>query len=161
MAGGQVDGPGLGIRNQGGDKEFTQRFAIHVGDSAEFDPVKAMRWSMEHSNPLVAVKVAGNADAEGALPAANYSLLNEPNNQDSSVLLWALKPSEEGVDQGIIARSWNVSDQRVVSRFGLADLKQAHHTSHIETDGEAIDVNNQSAEVKFAPQQMRSIRLKR
>ena len=161
LAGGQVDGPELGIRNQGGDKEFTQRFAIRVGDSAEFDPVSSMRWSMEQSNPLVGVKASGSKETERSLPPMSYSLLSDIENSDPAVLLWAIKPSEEGIDKGIILRSWNLSKEPATSRFGIPGLKSAAQTSHIETDGKAIETENESVMVKFAPQQMRTVRLKR
>ncbi len=43
LAGGQIDGPGLGISNQGGDAFFTQRFALQTHGT--FDQTAAMKFA--------------------------------------------------------------------------------------------------------------------
>ncbi len=161
LTGGQVDGPKLGIRHQGGDKKFTQRFAIRVGPDAKFDPVSSMRWSLETQNPLVARRLPTDSKVERQLPEKTYSFLSSANHDDSPALLWSLKPSEEGIANGIIQRFWNVSNSSFDATVKIDGLKRAFHTSHIETDGEALVIENESASVKFAPQQMRSFRLER
>ena len=57
LAGGQVDGPSLGIPNQGGDTHFMQRFAVQT--HGVYDQVSAMRFALEHQNPLVTGVVTG------------------------------------------------------------------------------------------------------
>src|SRR5439155_27354635 len=85
VAGMQVDGPRLGFPDQGGDTRFLDRFAIAT--HGRYDPAFAMRFSLEHQNPLVAARVTGS-DA-GALPAVSWSLVSISS---PDVLLWALKP---------------------------------------------------------------------
>jgi alpha-mannosidase len=126
LVGGQVDGPGLGIPGQGGDTHFTQRFALR-GDG-RFDTVAAMKFALEHQNPLVTGLVTGG----NTLPEKSFSWLTLSN---SNVLLWALKPAEEGISQGLIARFWNLSPEP--QRFSLSlatGIKNAKQTTHIETD---------------------------
>ncbi len=69
LLGGQVDGPKLGIPDQGGDRYFRQRFALQT--RGRFDPVEAMRFALEHQNPLVAGLVTGGTPLSGRvlLPA--------------------------------------------------------------------------------------------
>jgi hypothetical protein len=57
-----------------------------------------------------------------------------------NVLVWALKPAEDGTEAGIVVRVWNVSqsEQTFSLRFGTG-VKQAFHLTHIETPlGEAV-----------------------
>src|SRR5207248_3649550 len=57
LAGGQIDGPGLGILNQGGDTLFTQRFALQTHGT--FNQTAAMKFALEHQNPLVTASIYG------------------------------------------------------------------------------------------------------
>lgn len=126
LAGGQVSGSKLGIPNQGGDAHFLQRFALrtHTG----YDAAAAMRFALEHQNPLVAGKVSGG----GSYPETHYSLLSL---SDANVLLWALKPAEEGIGQGVILRVWNLaSTARPVQVSASPPIRSAKRTTHIETD---------------------------
>jgi alpha-mannosidase len=66
LIGGQVDGLRLGIPDQGGDRYFRQRFALQTHSA--FDPVAAMRFALEHQNPLVAGMVAGSDEDTVAQP---------------------------------------------------------------------------------------------
>ena len=103
LAGGQVDGENLGILKQGGDSLFIQRFAI--GTHKDFDAASAMRFSLEHQNPLVGGLITGT---QSLYPEKEYSFLtiNDPN-----VLLWSLKPADDGDAKGLIARVWNFSNK--------------------------------------------------
>lgn len=154
LAGGQVDGDKLGIRNQNGANHFLQRFALrpHRG----YDPVAAMRFALEHQNPPIAGAATGKPDAP--LPAASYSLLTVG---DPGVLLWAVKPAEEGIGQGIIARLWNVTDLPVQTTLSLArGLARAGRTTHVETDLEPIALAGTGAlPLAFARQQLQTYRL--
>ena len=156
LAGGQVDGPKLGIRDQGGDTKFTQRFSIKVNE-AKFDPVESMRWSVERQNPLAVAPIPNSKTIKKTLSGSTYSLLN--CGEESSVLLWAVKPSEEGIENGIIARAWNVSNESTNVALSMKGLESAVHSSHIETDGEALSVSGERVELNFRPQQIKTVRL--
>jgi alpha-mannosidase len=154
LAGGQVDGPGLGMLEQGGDRQFTQRFAVRPG-LAKADPLAAMQWSLQWQNPLVAGPVTGTA-ARSGYPADTFSLWQ---NSDPHIVLWALKPAEEGLAGGVIARAWNLSKERVSTRWTMPGLQAAHAVTHIETDESPLTVREQGVTLDFAPQQMRTARL--
>jgi alpha-mannosidase len=129
LAGGQIDGPSLGIPNQGGDSYFQQRFALRTHGA--FAQAAAMRFALEHQNPLVAGLIEGIGDRTRAFPAANYSFLQI---SDPNVLLWALKPAEDGIGNGIVARVWNQADSPANYFLGLArPIASADRVTHIET----------------------------
>lgn len=154
LAGGQVDGARLGIRNQNGAAQFLQRFALrpHRG----YDPASAMRFALEHQNPLVTTPVSGAAGSP--LPAARYSALTV---SDPAVILWAFKPAEEGIARGVVARLWNVSDRPVRTTLELAGgIAAAQHVTHLETDLAPAEVDGSGGlRAEFARQQMRTFRL--
>ena len=110
LVGGQVDGAGLGIPDQGGDTHFIQRFSLLSHDS--FNPVDAMKFALEHQNPLVTGEVTGGS----AYPETSYSFLTIDN---SNVLLWALKPHDDGINQGIVVRLWNLSNNPAAFNLAL------------------------------------------
>lgn len=154
LAGGQVDGPNLGIPSQNGNKKFIQRFALqpHSG----FDSASAMRFALEHQNPLIAGTIGGT---KGDLyPAGSYSLLKV---NDPRVLLWAIKVQEDGIERGLVARFWNLSNEaNQANVFFTPSLKVAHRTTHIETDLEAIPLNSdQTLPTTFAREQIQTYRL--
>lgn len=155
LAGGQVDGPALGIQHQNGASHFLQRFALRAHGG--YDPVGAMRFALEHQNPLQAGAVI--SEGQSLYPETRYSLLQA---SDPNVLLWALKPSEEGINHGVIARLWNVSNTPATSQLRLTPgLHSAQRSTHIETDLEAITpAADGSVPTRFARQQMQTYRLK-
>ena len=126
LVGGQVDGPNLGIPNQGGDTRFTQRFALQ--SHGAFDAPTAMRFALEHQNPLVAHPITGGS----AYPPDTFSLLALSN---PDVLLWALKPADDGADHGVIARVWNLAATSASCTIAAptAAIATAQRVSHIET----------------------------
>jgi alpha-mannosidase len=151
LAGGQVDGPKLGIENQDGDGYFLQRFALRT--HGEFDAPEAMRFAVEFQNPLV----TGVLSTGTAYPAASFSLLSISN---PGVLLWALKPAEEGITNGLIARMWNLSTNATRLSLRLSSpLVRAHRTTHIETDLESVPLNNGVLSVAIKGQQFQTYRL--
>ena len=101
LAGGQVDA-GMGFSNQGGDSNFLQRFALQTHGA--YDQAAAMRFAMEQQNPLITGTVSGGS----AYPQDQFSLLTISN---ANVLLSALKPADDGIFNGIVARVWNLSEQ--------------------------------------------------
>ena len=152
LAGGQVDGTGIGIPNQGGDSHFLQRFALRTHDA--HDPVAAMKGALEHQNPLVTSVISGGT----GYPETTYSLLaiSDPN-----ILLWALKPADDGIKEGIVARVWNLSSQPRSFTLGMpsSSLASAKHITHIETPIAAATVSNGALQDSLATQQMKTYSL--
>jgi alpha-mannosidase len=127
LAGGQIDAPGLGIINQDGDSYFENFFALKP-DNNGFNAATSMKFSMEHQNPLVAGRITGKTGSYDE----TKSLFRISN---PAVLVWSLKPAEEGIDNGIIIRVWNMSNSDedfVISSSSL--IERCKITSHIETD---------------------------
>ena len=121
--------------------------------AGRFDPVEAMQFALEHQNPLVVGEVAGGR----AYPEKSFSLAKV---SDPNVLVWALKPAEEGIDHGIIARVWNVSrDPRKFSLSLTGGLAAAKKTTHIETDLEPATVAAGVLSASAAPSQLLTFRL--
>lgn len=135
LAGGRVVIGDNGLPGQGDDTHFLQRFALrtHTG----YDSVEAMKFSMEHQNPIVSGMVTGG----NIYPDTSYSFLTISN---PNVLLWALKPAEDGIDHGIIVRLWNLSDNPVDFSLALKNIfiQRAFQTSHIETPIRPATVQN-------------------
>jgi alpha-mannosidase len=154
LAGGQVDGYYLGIRAQNGATQFLQRFALRPHDS--YDPVTAMKFALEHENPLVAGTIIGLTNSP--YPAANYSLLKVSN---PSVLLWALKPHDDGIEHGLVARLWNLSDAPAKTDVAFTpDLAAGYRTTHIETDIENVPLTAEGLlPANFTRQQLQTYRL--
>jgi alpha-mannosidase len=125
LAGGQVDGPSLGIPAQGGDSHFLQRFALRVQN--KFNAASSMRFALEDQNPLIVGLVTGG----NAYPETTFSLLTTSN---PNVLLWVLKPSEDGIDNWLVTRFWNMSPQPGnYSVSVIGGLQKASVITHIET----------------------------
>jgi alpha-mannosidase len=135
LVGGRVGGSkNSGFRNQGGDRRFLQRFSLQT--HGRYSEAAAMRFSLEHQNPPVTAAVTGG----NIYPDASFSLLaiSDPN-----VLLWAVKPAEEGIDEGVVIRLWNhgSAPTAVQVRF-RGGLRCAIRTTHIETDLEDATLTN-------------------
>ncbi len=136
LAGGQVD-KGLGIIAQNNATYFLQRFAL--GIHKNYDATSAMKFALEHQNPPVTGVVKGTSTS-GFYPEDQFSLLNISN---PDVLLWVLKPHEEGIENGIVARVWNQSDKNNSTGFaGAFPVKSAQRLTHIETPVESLPVTN-------------------
>lgn len=146
---------GLGIALQGGDSQFRNRYALRLHDG--YDGSEAMAFALAHQNPLVATRVTGSVSAP--LDLARDSWLADSNDD---VLLWALKPAEEGIETGIIARYWNPDD--AVRSLTIAPapplvLEAAKVTTHIETDLSDLPILVGTVGLSFQPQQLRTVRL--
>lgn len=153
LAGGQVDGPGLGVPAQNGETRFVQRFALRPHRA--YDPVSAMRFALEHQNPLVTGELIGSE--AGSYPADTYSLVQVG---DPSVLVWAVKPADDGFEKGIVVRTWNVQNRPATAALSFArGIREAFRTTHIETDLGATPVSNERVTVTHAPQQLMTHRL--
>lgn len=152
LAGGQVDGPKLGIPNQGGDSRFLQRFSLQVHD--RFRPADAMRFALEHQNPLVTGPVRGG----GPYPEHTWSLVAV---SDPNVLLWSLKPAEEGIQAGVIARLWNLEpEDRSFTLALTGGIQSAMRATHIETDLEPAAVSSQRLAARIPGHALRTYRLR-
>ena len=152
LAGGQIDGPQAGIPKQGGDRYFVQRFSLQTHGG--FDAAAAMRFSLEHQNPPVAFWIRNGG---AAYPEKSFSMVSVSN---PSVLLWALKPAEDGIAQGLIARVWNLTSQPQEYSLELAGgLKSARRVTHIETDIDALTVTGNRVANRATATQIQTIRL--
>ncbi len=154
LAGGQIDGRHLGIPDQNGETHFLQRFSLHP--HAAYDPVEAMRFALEHQNPLIATALIGGND--GPYPGTSYSLVSV---NDPRTMLWAVKVADDGIERGIVARLWNISGVPVATTMTLATgITDAHRSTHIETDLEPVTpAADGSVPLQFAPQQLQTYRL--
>ena len=168
LAGGQVDkkvedGGYMGIFNQNGQKTFRYHFALTSHQSA-FNATVAMKFSLEHQNPLVTGWTTGNTSA-----ATNntFSLLSV---DDPNVLLWSVKPAERGPAEagiekdraasGLVTRFWNLSGKPVAPTIRLIKpVRQAWQTSHIETDEQALAPTDGGLKASFTGHQLKTYRL--
>jgi alpha-mannosidase len=152
LAGGRVVNAGRGLPDQGGDSHFLQRFALQ--SHGTFDPTSAMRFALEHQNPLIAGEVSGGS----AYPANSFSLLTI---SDPDVLLWALKPSEGGATQGLALRTWNLGASPANTTASFArDISEARRTTHIETDLESAPFSGPDLSLHSERRQLITYRLK-
>jgi alpha-mannosidase len=152
LAGGSIDG--LGIVNQDGDTSFLQRFALRT--HGPYDPTRAMQTALAAETPFVVTAVAGTYPK---LPADTFAFLDGSN---PDVLLWALKPAEEGGDEGAVVRLWNMTDvpQTTTLQLHPRAIKSATATTHLETDLGSLTVTSNGVDADFAPQQIRTFRLR-
>jgi alpha-mannosidase len=131
LAGGQIDAPGLGIVSQDGDSYFENFFALKPNGNG-FNSAASMKFSLEHQDPLVAGRINGKSGTYG--PQISLFTLSDPN-----VLVWSLKPAEEGIENGIILRIWNMNNQDTDCTISsVLPIYKCKNTSHIETDGSEI-----------------------
>jgi alpha-mannosidase len=150
VGGNDLNGGGV-LGDQGGDEHFLQRFALRA--HAGYDPVAAMKFALEHQNPLTTGKVEGGSE----YPAGSYSLLKIEN---PNVLLWALKPAEDGLAAGLVVRVWKVSDG--VESLPLlleGGIAEALVLSHIETPQAIATVKEGMLVDVLQPQQMKTYAL--
>lgn len=153
LAGGRMAGSGPGIYNQHGDTQFLNRFALHVHNN-DFNQAAAMKWALEHQNPFI----SGEVGEGTSYPEAIFSYLSV---SDPNIVLWTLKPSEEGVeDGGIIARLWNLSTSPSVCTVDFTRFaNSAMQTTHIETDLSPAEVVNGNLFANIGQQQMQTYRI--
>ena len=148
LAGGQIDGKGLGIFAQGGDSYFLQRFALRTHDG--YNPTEAIKFALEHQNPLVTGQVLNGSD----LPEDKFSFLQI---DDKDVLLWALKPAEDDPSQ-VIARVWNVSNN--VNNFTVSTpdytINNVTKTTHVETPQHDVANSDDNFSASITKQQFQT-----
>jgi alpha-mannosidase len=149
LVGGRVANGTNGLRNQGGDTYFLHRFALRTHGG--YNPVEAMKFALEHQNPFVTGVVTGG----DVYPETQFSLLSL---SDPDLLLWALKPADDGIDQGLIARIWNLSDstRSFTLSYSSGAITNAQHVTHIETPLEVATVVDGTLQESLTPHQMRT-----
>lgn len=140
-----------GLTNQAGDTFFTQRFALQTHDA--FDQAEAMKFSLEHQNPFITTAVTGNASSP--YPATSYSYLTI---NDPKVLLWSVKPHDDGIDQGVAARVWNQSGSpsNLSITAATGAFANAKKVSLIETDDAALTVTGGAVTDTLPAQKMQT-----
>jgi alpha-mannosidase len=157
LAGGKVDWEfyhtyNLGFADQGGDSNFLQRFALQTHGA--YDQAAAMRFAMEAQNPLITGTITGGS----AYPPGQFSLLSISN---SNVLLSALKPADDGISTGIVARVWNLSNAPAGCSLSLPgnSLASARQLTHIETPLAQLTVAGGVLNDSLAAQQLKTYSL--
>ena len=154
LAGGRVSNPELGIHNQDGDSEFNQSFALSTHTA--FSKASEMKFALEHQNPFVTGTITGTA---GTYPGTHYSYLKIA---DPDVLLWSIKPAEEGyASRGIIIRAWNLGNDASAGSIRFNNkITEAYETSHVETDIKACSFSDSNLNTSIAAQGMSTYRIK-
>jgi alpha-mannosidase len=154
VVGMQVDGRHLGIPDQGYDTRFVADFSLraHTG----YDAAEALRFGLEDHTPLVATQVSGDAGA--TLPADQWGLLHV---ETPAAVLFALKPAETGIADGVTARIWHLGEAegRVSLRPDAWALAAARRVSHVEVDAEAAPILGGALVDTLPRQALRSYRL--
>lgn len=132
LAAGQIDNDkGLGIENQDGDSYFENYFALKPYHD-KYDAASSMRFGLEHQNALAAGEISGHNATFGE----QYSLFQV---SDPNVLIWAVKPAEEGIDHGLIVRVWNQGNKNSTCSISAASpIVKAFKTTHVEIDEKQI-----------------------
>ena len=151
LAGGQTDGEKLGIPAQNGETKFLYQFALTSRSSVSKEST-AMMFALAHQNPLVTAMIMGDKGDENH----TFSLLsiNDPN-----VLLWSIKPTEEGIEKGLITRFWNFNAQPTypVIRFSRP-VHSAWQTTHLETDIDKLKLRKGKPSIVFNQHQIKTFR---
>ena len=155
LAGGQTDGATLGIPNQGGDSYFTQRFSLWTHGA--FDQTASMKFALQHQNPLIAGMIDGLGSQTRAYPATSLSFLTISN---PNVLLWALKPAEDGISRGIVARVWNQGNAGNYTLSLSQPITAADRLTHIETTIAPATVTSGQLNAAISQQQIQTHLLK-
>lgn len=112
-----------------------------------------MKFALEHQNGPVAGKVL----AGKAYPAKTFSLMSV---SDPDVLLWTVKPAEEGIGAGIVIRVWNLEDEKrncVVS--SPYPFKSVRAITHIENDREPLPCEDGKMNIQVGYNRLQSFRV--
>ena len=152
MVGGKVTN-WLGIDYQDGESLFENGFAL-LPYTGRYSAARAMKTSLEHLNPLVAGPASGDCSSYGS----TYSLVSVSS---PDVFIWAVKPSEDGIGNGVTVRLWNLSDSPVDYRLTTGwDLQQATETTHVETDIRPVKLKKGAFVRNAAARRLETFRLK-
>ncbi|GGM90334.1 hypothetical protein GCM10010967_24120 [Dyadobacter beijingensis] len=156
LAGGRTDAmvesDMLGIHNQFGQKDFFYQFAI-TAHQQDFDALAAMKFSLEHQNPLRAAMVTGG---KAATEQAAFSLISSDKPE---LVLWSVKPAEGGIGNGLITRFWNLGGKASTPSIHLGtQAVEVWQTSHIETNEKRLSQQGHSLNAPFGGHQIRTFR---
>jgi alpha-mannosidase len=156
IVGGRLAPSTQAFGGQDGDSYFLNRYALQTHGS--YDQAAAMRMALEHQNPFVTSLLSGGGSF---YPDTAFSLLSV---SDSSVILWAAKPSEEGIADpthgGVILRFWNLSEEPRSLRVAFnATPSNARKTTHIETDIDDAILDGVVLTDAFPSQRMQTYRV--
>ena len=151
LAGGQVNGTQYGIPSQGGESLFTFRFSLIP--FAQYSALASMKQSLNHQNPLAAGYVTGS----GALTGSSHSFLTV---SDTNVVLWALKPADDGPEKGLIARFWNLDGTLHTPAISFFQpITSVFSATHIETDIQNLPFTGTSFGNAFNQWQIKTFRV--
>lgn len=158
LAGGRIDkkvedGNYLGFPKQNGEVNFNYNFAI-TSHQSSFDATAAMKFAMEHQNSFVTGIVEGT---KGASKKTSFSLLSVSN---PDIVLWSVKPSEEGIENGLITRFWNMKNTSQTATIKLkSPITEAWKTTHIETNEMKLTPYAKELKVDFKQNQINTFRV--
>ena len=152
LIGGQIDENfNLGVKKQGGDTLFEQHYALlpHAGAFAQ---TSAMKFALEHQNPLTTGLLSSNGNQ---FNEQQYSFLQ---TDQPDLLLWALKPAEDG---GVAARFWNMGNTTTETKFTLEKTPlSVQEATHVETPVQDLKLQGNSLKIKTKQQQMKTFLMK-
>ncbi len=149
LVGGRVNGHGMTDE----DVLFNQSYAISSFNS--YSAPASMKSALEHQNGFISTQINNTS---GILPEDNFSFMSI---DDPNTLLWALKPSEEGMDlQGAIVRVWNLANASSATNFNFNDdVVSAKNVTHIETDISDASFAGNTVNAALSKNQMKSYRV--
>ncbi|HTL07843.1 MAG TPA: hypothetical protein VL307_06285 [Chitinophagaceae bacterium] len=143
----------MGIYRQNGASSFRYHFALQA-HNAPYDPITAMKFALDDQNPLIAVPVTGQQVKDSA---TSFSLLQV---NDTACIVWSIKPAEEGIAGGLIARIWNFGQQPVKTWLQMpTKLQRANETTHLEINIKKLTPMDNRLPVQLGGLQMQSFRL--
>ena len=113
-----------------------------------------MKFGLDHQNPLVTGAIMRRGRTAPTRRRA-HSLLTISN---PGVLLWALKPHDDGIAHGLVARVWNLAAEPGLVRLTTASsLASAQRITHLETPLEPLPVTNGVLEITVPAQRLESL----
>jgi alpha-mannosidase len=113
-----------------------------------------MKISMEHQNSLITGRVIGS---KGASKKTAFSLVSVSN---PDIILWSVKPSEEGIENGLITRLWNMKNDSETATLKLNNpISEAWKTTHIETNEKKLTPSADELKVDFKQNQIKTFRI--
>lgn len=153
LVGMQIDPP-FGFAGQGGDTSFRNRYALRPHGAR--DNAEAMRFSLQHQNPLVAVEVTAAAPT---LPADAWSMVATDH---PGLVPWTVKPAEDPTGGELVVRVWNLDDAPSTGTLDFRDLgvQSAREVSHIESGNTLAGLTDNQLLLVAAPQQMRTFQFR-
>jgi alpha-mannosidase len=151
LAAGRVASDTLGFSFQAGDESFHYQFSLQP-NVGSFNQTAAMRMALEHQNQLTTGLVVGGS----CYPETTFSLIKFSSED---ILLWSLKPAEEGAGKGIIARVWNQSNSGPLIIQGDLPVLAAKVTTNVENDINEANVLSSSMVDFVGTQEMKTFRI--